>query len=334
MAMMMSLALSVAWIVVAAWPGRWHFESEKLFFRFDIGLYSVHVEKELGASLVGAAVHGLAHGIGAGNQMEQIKGGLEQSILGDHTLSEMKGAFCSMGNVVGAHMCTMWTTLQYSSWTTIGLIITTIVFNLAAISLSWYFWNVKATEMGMQWSTSFYWLAFSAGVSAVGCYTAFTNDFRVFGSGTNITFDTAYMSACFIAGLSLMPAAVHSMCGECERELTKLNHWDGKTKFIEEGHYQATAPGHDPMMAPGAVGYGAPGSAGYMTGPMSAPMMGPMDGGAQPMSMTVQYGGYTCGPMTPVPGSGVVPMSGYTGDFGGNQGHHGTSPMAMPPPPM
>jgi len=212
-----ALMLCAAWMGVALYPGHWHYEDVALFYKFNVGLYSVHVEKSVGSGLADMGLSLVTKKLGVGEKFEAVKAAVAESIEGHHYIAKTSETFCSIPIPgLGKDLCNTWKTVQYSGWATLLCIGLCVLFLLLGVGFNYFFWNSKVTEMGARWTLIFFWLAPICALIGIGQYGVFTNEFsmNLISSSSAGTWDFSFFFASFLVGVSMIPALVTGLCSE------------------------------------------------------------------------------------------------------------------------
>lgn len=212
----LTLFLSLLWLILICWPGRWHYEDISLLYIFDVGLYSVNVRK----GVAGAGLSLLTSGVGAkmpgklGVLADALRDAGE-NLEGQSNLMDVRQIFCAI--VIPGftdELCSMWTRLTYSGWCMAFLGLIGVLCLLIGAFFNHYFWTTCATESGKMLAKMFFWAAPLSLLLGVAQYFAFTMDFHVnlLAGGDEVTFDLVFFSACCLSVLSFLPVLVLTSC--------------------------------------------------------------------------------------------------------------------------
>jgi len=279
-----ALMLCVAWMCVALYPGHWHYEDVALFYKFNVGLYSVHVEKSVGSGIVDAGLSVVTKKFGMGESFQAVKAAVAESIEGHHYIAKTSETFCSLSGIpgLGNNLCQTWKNVQYSGWTALLFIGLCVLFLLLGVGFNYFFWNSKVTETGARWTLIFFWLAPLCALIGIGQYGVFTNEFSmnvIFQSSSVHTWDFSFFFASFLVGFSMIPALVTGLCSEMNKYVEYKIEGKEATYGSLEGGGQPTLDSD--FTAGHAGGAGAPNYGSTMPPPPGGAAYG---GGALPAS--------------------------------------------------
>lgn len=236
-----SLIMSVAWIVMVSLPTGWQ-EKSTLVWNFRPGLYSVTVERSIGAHGVNAVAY-------LGDSMvSKVRGktsaGLQKTLQavepGSHSIRHYRDIFCNLAAVPLANQnCGPWDHLLIASWLMLLCTVVTVILLWTGAGFYYYYWHESARAVSRKWATGLLIVAPTLQLFGLAGYTALTFSFgrwlteQLPISSGQSTYGGAYIGSCLLWLFTWVPSLIMCTCGgkSDSEELEEEAAWQRKQDF-------------------------------------------------------------------------------------------------------